>query len=302
MLNPVTSSIPRSLYTSTWQKTNQKIHFRTAFKSENHVINCDALLSKSSAKSLPNLLGLKSLKIIQGPVFFEHDRFRLECPEVTKIPENTPIPQGLAVINVEPGVWSFVPVDDMELDKFKKLLGSMPFTDVKRAKTPVFFGEGKAEKLSRKEMLSVDVHLVDAIEHQILRAFRLCGNSTDEAKRSLDSDICRLRTYLNFYREFDPQYQKFVDSGTLVRIPRPSCTFVRPNLQFVHGVVQDELAYSARMIKQRTKEVGSTKPIKSAQSVEQISQHIGVLQTWLHEHSVKLKELGTKSMIAGVAK
>jgi len=247
-------------------------------------------------------LGLKSLKIIQGPVFFKNDRFRTNCPEVSKIPENTPIPQGLAVINIEPGVWSFVPVEDMELDKFKKLLSSMPFTDAKRTKTPGLYCEGLTEKLSRKEMLSVDVHLVDAIEHQILRAFRLCGNANEEASRGLDTDICRLRTYLKFYREFDPQYQKFVDSGTLVRIPRPTCTFVRPNLQFVHAVVEDELNYSARMVKQRAKEVGTTKAPKGGQSVESISQHIGILQTWIHEHTVKLKELATKSMLAGVAK
>jgi len=56
------------------------------------------------------------------------------------------------------------------------------------------------------------------------------------------------------------------------------------------------------MVKQRAKEVGTTKAPKGGQSVESISQHIGILQTWIHEHTVKLKELATKSMLAGVAK
>jgi len=237
------------LYSSVFGNSGLKkvINLRTAFRTEPFTYNIgevEAFLYKNNGVN--NVMGIKSLQKPVGASFFEVDKFRKTSTTVWELPEKSKIANGLTALNIEPGYWIFAPVEDMQLNLYKKLLEESPWVKVpadKRNKE-LGVGEGKGNKTNRDGLEPVDQLIVNALENYIIKSMSRIGVTvySDEILH-LDSDICRIRLYLQNYvdKQKDSKYEPFIKAGSLVRAKSNETFVLRPKSELFRVALASEI-------------------------------------------------------------
>jgi len=243
------------LYSSSFMG-GKSVKLRTSFKSNATNFGLgevEALLFRQ--KGINFVAGYKNKGLTRpiGPPFFIEDNFRLKAG-VWTLAGDSKVPENLVAVNTEPGLWVFSPLEDMELDKYRKLLERCPWTVIAREKRKDTAPK-ELPQVERTGLALLDQLIIQSFDNFIEDASRQTG-ATDfkEEVNHIENDICRVRNYIKNYREKvgDETNEVFIAAGTLAREKSHEISVLRPKSELFRTVILREINHLKKKSKRAT--------------------------------------------------